>query len=75
MTEHAQIFFWVTLLALITVWSIFGMKYFSAARQARLRFAADSDYRKLAEKIADAQTSSVNALAALQTDFAELKTG
>ncbi len=74
MAEHSGTFFLLTLLTLATVLSVFGMKYFSAARRARLRAAGDGAYRVLAEKTSAAQTASAASLASLEADVTEMKT-
>jgi hypothetical protein len=48
---------------------IFGMKYFSAAFQARARIAADAAYRALAEKAVAAEAGNQAALAAMQAEL------
>ena len=74
MVPHPFAFVVLTILAFATILMIFGMKYFSVARQARLRSAGDSAYRALAEKAAAAEAASAAALASLQADLAEMKT-
>ena len=73
MADHGNMFLLVTILVLLTILIIFGMKYFSAARQGRLRGAGEAAYRELAETAATAQSASAACLAALQTDLADLK--
>jgi hypothetical protein len=73
MAEHANTFLLLTILGLVTILLIFGMKYFSAGRQARVRFIGEGAYRELAEKGAAAQSSSAATLATIQTDLAEVK--
>lgn len=72
MTEHVYlitlcVFFAVPLL-------IFGMKYLSAAYQARLRALADDAYRKLAGDAVTAQAGNAATLSAIQSELAEIKT-
>jgi hypothetical protein len=43
MADHSSAFLLVTILAFITIILIFGMKYFSAGRTARLQAAHDGD--------------------------------
>ncbi|WP_422365143.1 hypothetical protein [Pelagibius sp.] len=74
MAEHSGTFFLLTLLTLATVLSVFGMKYFSAAKRARLRAADDGAYRALAEKTSAAQTASAASLASLEADLSDMKT-
>ena len=61
-------------LPLITVLLVFGMRYFSAVQQAKLRFAQDEAYRQIAEKAAAAQTETAAALAAMNATLADMKT-
>ena len=51
---------------------IFGMKYFSAAFQARARTAGDTAYRVLAEKAVTAETENRAALAAMQAELTKV---
>jgi hypothetical protein len=74
MADHASTFLLVTILVLITVVLLFGMKYFSASRQAMFRVAGDDSLRQLAEKSALAQAESAASLAVVQSDVAEVKT-
>jgi hypothetical protein len=66
MAAHAHTFLLLTILALVTILLIFGMKYFPAGRQARA-------YRELAEKGVAVQSASAASLAAVHADFAEVK--
>jgi len=74
MADHANTFLLVTILVLITLVLLFGMKYFSAARQAMFRAASDDSLRQLAEMSATAQAASAASLTAVQSDVAEVKT-
>jgi hypothetical protein len=74
MADHASTFLLVTILVLITVVLLFGMKYFSASRQALFRVVGDDSLRQLAEKSALAQAESAASLAVVQSDVAEVKT-
>lgn len=74
MAEHANTFLLLTLLMLVMILMIFGMKYFSATRQAGLQILREDTYRKLAEQAAMAQSSSTALLSTLQTDIFEAKT-
>ncbi|HEX4504337.1 MAG TPA: hypothetical protein VH722_01300 [Alphaproteobacteria bacterium] len=51
---------------------IFGMKYFSAAFQARARIAADTAYRMLAEQAVAAEAGNHAALAAMPAERAKV---
>ena len=74
MAPHPLAFVFLTILLLLTILSIFGMRYFSTARQMRMGFADGGAYRALAEKAAAAEAASAVALAGLQADLAEMKT-
>ena len=52
---------------------IFGMKYFSAGRIARLREASESQRSELIDKIVAGQAANTSVLAAVQVDLAEIK--
>ncbi|MGA7810702.1 hypothetical protein [Bradyrhizobium sp.] len=73
MTAHSTVFFVLTVLMLVTVVLVFGMKYFSAARQTKALADNQNAYRNLAEVAASAQSASAAALSALQSDFAQMK--
>jgi hypothetical protein len=51
---------------------IFGMKYWSAAYQARAKARADEAYRALALKAAQGQSESATALSSIQNDVAQI---
>jgi len=51
---------------------IFGMKYFSAAFQARARIAGDTAYRVLAEKAVAAEADNHAALTAMQAELTKV---
>jgi hypothetical protein len=74
MAEHANTFLLLTILGLVTILLIFGMKYFSVGRQARMRLANEGAYRELAERGATAQAASATSIAAIQADLVEVKT-
>jgi Tfp pilus assembly protein PilO len=74
MAEHANSFLLVTILVLLAIVLVFGMKYFSAGRQAQSRAVREDAYRALAESAASLQGTVAASLAALQADFAETKT-
>jgi hypothetical protein len=52
---------------------IFGLKYWSAAQQARARIAEDGAYRKLASDAVTAQSGNAATLSAIQGELAEIK--
>ena len=74
MADKAAIFILVTILVLVTVILIFAMKYFAAARQARLRITSEDTYRELAERTVEAQEKSVEILAALKSGMSQIET-
>lgn len=51
---------------------IFGMKYWSAAYQARAKAQADDAYRELAQKAAAAQADNGTALAAMRVELSQI---
>jgi hypothetical protein len=61
MTEHANTFLLVTILLFVTILLIFGMKYFSAARQAQARVTTDAAFRELAARATALQSEAVAA--------------
>jgi hypothetical protein len=65
MADKAWVFLLITILVLVTILFIFAMKYFSAARQARLRIASEEAYRELAERAVKAHEGSAALLGAL----------
>jgi hypothetical protein len=67
-------FFITICLFLGTILGIFGMKYFSAAYQARARIKGDTSYRDLAEKAVSAQSAGAAALAAIQSEVVVIVT-
>jgi Tfp pilus assembly protein PilO len=73
MAEHAHPFLLVTILVLVTILLVFGMKYFSAARQENARVTREAAYRELAEKALSIQSANAASLAAVSADFSEIK--
>lgn len=67
-----SVYFLTIALPLATALLIFGMKYFSAAFQARARIAADTAYRTLAEKAVAAQADNRAALIVMQAELTKL---
>ena len=74
MADKAAIFLLVTILILVTAIIIFAMKYFAAARQARLRITSEATYRELAERTVEAQEKSAEILAALKSGMSQIET-
>lgn len=73
MTDHANSFLLMTLLGFAVILIVFGMKYFSAGRQARLRFVNEGAYRELAEKAVAVQSASASSLATVKSDLADVR--
>jgi Tfp pilus assembly protein PilO len=73
MAAHANTFLLVTILVLVTILLVFGMKYFSAARTVHARADSEEAYRELAEKAVAQQAANAASLAAVQADFSEMK--
>jgi uncharacterized membrane protein len=65
--------YFVTLgLILGTIFVIFGMKYASAAYQARARIKGEADYRELADKAVTAQFQNTASLSAIAGEIAKI---
>jgi hypothetical protein len=73
MADHAQTFLLVTILMLVTILLVFGMRTFASARLARAQGADRGAYRDLAERAATAESATAAALAALQADVGAVK--
>ena len=73
MADHANTFLLVTILLFVTILLIFGMKYFSAARQAHRLIAGEATFRELADKATALQSEAVAALAAVRAELADIK--
>jgi len=73
MADHANSFFWLTILAFLTILVVFGMKYFSVGRRERARAASGDAYRDLAEKTVSAQAKITASLSSVQSDLADMK--
>ena len=73
MADHANTFLLVTILLFVTILLVFGMKYFSAARQAQRQIAGETTFRDLADKATALQSEAVAALAAVRAELADIK--
>lgn len=71
MSEY--VYFLTIGLPLATILLIFGMKYFSAAQQAKARLANDEAYRQIAAQAIAAQTETAKTLASIDATLADLK--
>ena len=60
-------------LPLGTILLVFGLKYFSAAFQARSRLASESAYRELAEKAVTVQSDNAASLSSIQAELAQIR--
>ncbi|HEY0300325.1 MAG TPA: hypothetical protein VGC36_03285 [Rhizomicrobium sp.] len=69
----AWIYLLTLCLPLATVLLVFGMKYVSAAVQARSRARSEDTYRVLAAQAAAVQAETAASLASARTDLAEIK--
>jgi predicted negative regulator of RcsB-dependent stress response len=61
-------------LVLGTILLIFGMRYFSAAQQAKIRIASDAAYRQITEKAVAAASENTTALSSIQAALADVRT-
>jgi hypothetical protein len=71
----APVFFCTIGIFFGTILLVFGMKYVSAAYQARARLANDAAYRDLAQSSATAQSETATSLSGLQSEIAQIKAG
>jgi signal transduction histidine kinase len=69
MADHVSTFLLVTILVLVVILLIFGMKYLSGAQTARLRMTGEDGYRDLAARAVKAQEESAAALSSLKESF------
>ena len=69
-------FYYVLTLSFLfgTILIVFGMKYLSAAMQARAKARADGEYRAIAERAAAAQSESAANLAAMKSELSTIGT-
>jgi Tfp pilus assembly protein PilO len=73
MADHANTFLLVTILLFVTVLLVFGMKYFSAARQAHGLIANATTLRELADKALALQSEAAATLVAVRAELADIK--
>jgi hypothetical protein len=69
-----SVFFLSIGMILGTILIIFGMKYFSAARQARSRTLSEDAYRDLAAKAVTVQSLNATSLSAMQAELSTINT-
>jgi hypothetical protein len=72
MSEH--VFLLTICLILGTILLVFGMRYYSAAQQAKARLANDDAYRQIAAKAVAVQSENATALSSIQTSLADVRT-
>ena len=73
MTDHASAFMIVTVLAIVLGFFVFGMKFFTSIRVARLRAAGDEAYRDLAARAVKAQEEGASAVASLKAGLQDIE--
>jgi Tfp pilus assembly protein PilO len=73
MADHDNVFLILSILSIIGVVVVVGMRSLSTVLQSRGTLATEEAHRELADKCAAAQTACAASLAAMQTDFAEMK--
>lgn len=73
MADRATTFLLVTILVLVVILLIFGMKYFSSMRTARLRIASEDAYRDLAARSVTVQEESAAALCRLMESISQME--
>jgi hypothetical protein len=61
-------------LPLGTILLVFGMRYFSAVQQAKVRIATDATYRQIAEKAVAAASENATALSSIQAALGDVRT-
>jgi hypothetical protein len=59
-------------LPLATVLIVFGMKYFAALSQARVRVLEEGAYRNLAQKAVAVQSDAAASLSVLQSELSQI---
>ena len=64
----------ITILVLLTILAIFGMKYFSTSRQYASQAKDGEKYKSVLHELALSQKENTLALNALLSDMAEVKT-
>jgi predicted negative regulator of RcsB-dependent stress response len=60
-------------LPLATILLVFGMRYYAAIQQARVRSASESSYQQIAERAAAAQAGMASALASIDASLADVR--
>jgi len=73
MEDKATTFLLLSILTLVTLLLIFGMKYFAEARRGRETVLKEGTYLDLAEKMASLQAASTASLVTLQADIAMIR--
>ncbi|MCR6629235.1 MAG: hypothetical protein NVV74_03815 [Magnetospirillum sp.] len=75
MAEHVSTFLLLTIFMIVAILLIFGMKYFSGARTARLRIDGENTYRDLAARAVAVQEDNAAALSNLNERVSRIETG
>ena len=57
-----------------TILLVFGMRYFSAVQQAKVRLASDDAYRQIAERAVAGESGNATALSSIQAALADVRT-
>lgn len=73
MAEHANMFFLLSILALLTILLIFGMRTFASSRAARERLAGEAAYRDLAARVAASDAALATSMTTLETGVAAIE--
>ncbi len=73
MDDRAPILLLVTILVLVTILLIFGIKSFATARERKLGASDDTLYRELADKAVAASTESAAVLSSLRNSVTEIE--
>ncbi|MBB2170429.1 hypothetical protein HLH36_19180 [Gluconacetobacter aggeris] len=73
MNDHALAFLLITILVLVVIVLIFGMKYFSSARSVRLQINSEGAYRDLAARSIKTQEDGVSGVSATKRSIAEIE--
>ncbi|WP_439814108.1 hypothetical protein [Zavarzinia sp. CC-PAN008] len=70
---HTQSFLLLSILVLVTVIAIYGLRTFAGLRQARLHLLGEAAYRDLAERATGGQAAAIAGLANVHAELAEVK--
>lgn len=73
MADQSSVFFLITLLVLLTILAIFGMKFVVAGRASRADALHSIEYRQLAEESSASQQEAAASLKAIEADLSDLR--